>query len=63
MQCPENRQRDSETQIAQGHDLVQTMSLGDIFFGGQYSDQEKRDARGAHCERRAGDFGERGEND
>ena len=34
MQCAEDRQRNSETQIGQGHDLVQPASLGDIVFRG-----------------------------
>src|SRR5215831_4111164 len=62
MQRAKDRQRDSETQIAQGHELFQAASLGDLILRRQYSDHEERDTGGAHCDLGAGDFEERGEN-
>src|SRR5262245_29067721 len=62
MQRAKDRQRDSETQIAQGHELVQAASLGDLILRRQYSDHEEGDTGGAHCDLGARDFEERGEN-
>src|SRR5262249_43321411 len=62
MQCAEDRQGESETQIAQGHDLIQAASLGDLGFRSPYSDEEKRDAGGAHPCCRAREFKKYGEN-
>jgi len=58
----ENRQRDGETQIAQGGDLVQAVGLGDVIFGGQYADEKKNDSGRTHGDGGAGDFEECEEN-
>src|SRR6185437_3939032 len=63
MQCAKDRQRDSETQVAQGHDLVQAMSGGNLIFGGPYPDQKNHETGAAHCDRSARGLQERGEND
>lgn len=49
----EDRQRDGEAHVAQGHDLLQAVGLGDLVFRGQCSDHEEREAGAAHCDHEA----------
>src|SRR5262249_29014629 len=62
MECAEDRQRDRETQIGHGHDLIQAASRGDLLFRSKRPDQEKRDAGSAHRCCRAIEYKKCGEN-
>jgi hypothetical protein len=57
-----DRQWEGETQIAQGHDLVQAASPRDIGFRSPQRNKEKQDAGTAHRNRRARDLKKCGEN-
>ena len=59
----EDRQGDGETQIAQGYELVQAGSPGDIGPGGPQRNKEKQDAGAAHRNRRPRDLKECGQDD
>jgi hypothetical protein len=50
MECAEDRQRDSEAQIAQAHESVEAAKSADFISCGPETDQEEGDAGGAHCD-------------
>jgi hypothetical protein len=62
MQGAEDCQRDGETQIAQGYDLVEAAGAGDIGLGGPEGNQENQDAGAAHRYRGARNVKKRREN-
>jgi hypothetical protein len=62
MQGAEDRQRDGETQIAQGYDLVEAAGPCDIGLGSPQGDQKKQDAGAAHRDRGARERKKCGEN-
>src|ERR1700719_561373 len=61
MFCAEGRQRDGEAQVAQGCDLVEATSLGDIVFRGQQANHEQPQDGGGHREGGARKFKKCGE--
>jgi hypothetical protein len=63
MQCTEDRQRDGETQIAQGYDFVQAAGPRDIDPRNPERNKQKYDARAAHRNHGARDLKKCHEND
>src|SRR5882757_9898081 len=61
MFCAERGQRDGETQVGQGDDLVDATSLGDIAFRGKQADHEQYQNGGGHGEGGEREFKKRGE--
>ena len=61
MFCAERGQRDGETQVGQGYDLVDATSLGDIVFRGKQADHEQRQNGGGHGEGDGREFKKCGE--
>ena len=58
MLCPEDRQRQGEEEIAEGDDLIEAASLGDVVSRSQRPDHQDHNAGSVRGDYRAGDFEE-----
>jgi hypothetical protein len=54
--CAEHRQRDSEAQVGERYDPVETASPSDIVSRSEQSDYEQREACGGHPEGGGGEY-------